>query len=76
MRQREDDMEVGDGQQHRLLGGQPAGRVGGQTFGTMPIATRVVSDAAVATPVTARDMAAEQRGATAGDGTQHPTLGV
>src|SRR6516165_3168283 len=59
--QREDHMEIADRQQIGLARSEPIRRRRALTFWTMAIATRVVSDAAVAAVLATLDMPAERR---------------
>ena len=58
--QREDHVEIADRQQICLAGRKPIRRRGALTLWAMAIATRVVSDAAVAAIFAALDMATER----------------
>src|SRR5689334_3439357 len=58
-RQGEDQVEVADRQQVGFASGKPVPRRRALAFGTMAVATRVISDPAVATVLTALDMSAE-----------------
>src|SRR4029077_2627805 len=60
-RQREDHVEIADRQQISLAGREPIRRRRALTLWAMAVATRVVSDAAVAAILAALDMAAEGR---------------
>src|SRR5262245_14782490 len=62
---REDDVKVGRREQFRPPRLQPLGAGQGLTFGTMPVATRVVGNTMMVTPVTGFDMAAQGGRATA-----------
>ena len=74
VRQREDDMEVRNGQQVGLARREPPFLGQGLTFRAMAIATGVVGDSHGAAPVTRLPMPAEGGGATGLDGTQSGAL--
>jgi len=73
-RQGEDDMEIGHWQQLGLPLGQPFGPRQPLALGTMPVAARVVGDAAIGAGVTGLDMTAERRRATGFDRRHHAAL--
>ena len=73
-RQREDDVEVADGQQLGLALGEPLLGGGALALWAMPVAAAVVGDDGVRAVLAARDMAAERRGAAALDGRHHLQL--
>ena len=74
LRQGEDDMEIGHGQEFGLARGEPSRAGGPLTLRTMPVATGVVGDPRRAAIVAGLDMAAERRGATGLDRAHHPLL--
>ena len=66
-RQREHDVEVGNGQQLGLALLHPRERLRALTLGAMPVAATVIGDRRVRTVLTAHDMPAESRRAAALD---------
>jgi hypothetical protein len=75
-RQREDDVDVGGGQQFTTARRDPAFARTGLTLGAVPVATRVVGDGGTMSAAGALiDMAAEGGGATARDGQQDLEVG-
>ena len=67
-RQREDDVEIGHGQEFGLAIGQPFLGRGGLALRTVPVAARVVGDAQVRAGLAAFDMTAQCRRSAALDG--------
>ena len=76
MRQREDHMEVLDGQQFRAAGVEPADLGEGLALGTVAVAAGVVADLHGAAGVTRVAMAAERGGPTRLDGVHGAALGA
>ena len=74
MREGKDDMHVGGLEHLAFPGGEPRGLRGAMAFGAAAVPARVVRLDLVPTVVTLRDMAAQGRGATHGDGPQGPVL--
>ena len=74
-RQREDDVEIGHGQQLGLPLLHPRARGGALALGAMPVAAAVVGDGGMAAVLAARNMPAESRRAAALDGAHHLHLG-
>ena len=74
LRQREHDVEVGNGQEVRLLGLKPLGRLAALALGTVPIPAGVVGDLPLAAVVTCLDMATQNPGPTLGHSPQDPAL--
>ncbi len=62
--QREYDVEIGRGQEVRLLRGQPSLRRPPLTLGTMAVAARIVGDARMSAVLATFDVSAERRGTT------------
>jgi hypothetical protein len=60
-RQREDDMEIGHGQEFGLAVGQPLLRSNGLALRAVPVAAGVVADAQVGAGLAAFDMPAQRR---------------
>jgi len=60
-RQREDDMEIGHGQQFGLAVGQPLLGSSGLTLRAVPVAAGIVADAQVGAFLAAFDMPAQRR---------------
>ena len=74
-RQREDDVEVGHGQQLGLPLFHPRARRGALALRAVPVAAAVVGDDGMAAVLAARDVPAESRRAAALDGAHHLHLG-
>ncbi len=74
-RQREDDVEVGHGQELALPLLHPGARRGPLALGAMPVAAAVVGDDGMGTVLAARNMPAERRRAAALDRAHHLELG-
>ncbi len=74
LRQGEHDVEVGDGQEMRLLGLEPPGRLAALALGTVPVPAGVVGDLPLAAVVTRLDVATEDPGPALGDGPQDSGL--
>ncbi len=74
MREGEDDVEVGNGQQQGLLGCEPFGPGAALALGAVAIATGVVTEPFRAAPLTHFDMAAESSRAALRNRPQHPCL--
>ena len=70
-RQREDKVEVADGQQFGLALGEPFLGGGALTLGAMPVAAAVVGNHSMGAVLAARDVAAERHRAAALDGRHH-----
>jgi hypothetical protein len=66
VRQREDDMEVGHGEQLGRTLGQPLGACVSLALGTVPVAARVIGDSLMAAAQTLIAMASESRSAATG----------
>ena len=66
--QREDEVEVADGQQFSLALGEPFLGGGGLALRAVPIAAAIVGDEGIGAVLAARDMAAECHRAAALDG--------
>ena len=65
--QREDEVDVADGQEFLLAGRDPRVTRGGQALGAMPVAAAVVREGRVCALLTAIAVPAERRGAALGD---------
>jgi hypothetical protein len=74
LRQGEHDVEIGDGQQMRLLGLEPLGRLAALALGTVPVPTGVVGDLLCAAVVTFLDMASQGAGPALDHGPQDTGL--
>jgi hypothetical protein len=74
LRQGEHDVKVGDGQQMRLLGLEPLGRLAALALGTVPVPAGVVGDLLCAAVVTCLDMASQGTGPALGHGPQDTGL--
>ena len=74
-RQREDDVEVGHGEQLALPFLHPRARRGPLAVGAVPVAAAVVGDGGMGAVLAARNMAAKCRRAAALDGAHHLHLG-
>ena len=71
MRQREDDMEVGHGQQLGGTRGEPLGACVALALGTVPVAARVIGDGLMSAAQTLIAMTAERRRAATDDSVHH-----
>ena len=71
MRQREDDVEVRNGQQLGGTCGQPPGACVALALGTVPVAARVIGDGLVSAAETLIAMTAERCRAAADDSVHH-----
>jgi hypothetical protein len=74
LRQGENDVEVGYGQEMRLLSLKPPGRLAALALGAVPIPTGVVGDLLFAAAVTLLDMATQDAGSALDHGPQDPGL--
>src|SRR5579864_4167429 len=74
MRQREDDVHIRHVEEIPLAGAEPALARLRLTLRTVPIATRVIGDGAMAACVAVIDMTTERGGSTARDRAQHGAL--
>jgi len=72
--QGEHDVEVGDGQEVRLLGLEPLGRLTALALGTVPVPAGVVGDLPLAAVVTLLDVAPQSAGPALDHGPQDPAL--
>src|SRR6266851_2451588 len=71
MGQREDDVEVGHGQQLGGARGQPSGACVALALGTVPVATRVIGDGLMSAAGASIAMTSERRRAATDDGVHH-----
>ena len=72
--QREHHVEIGHGQEVRLLGLKPLGRLTALALGTVPVPAGVVGDLPLAAVVTLLDMAPQNPGPALDHGPQDPGL--
>jgi len=67
-------VEVGDGQEVRLLGLEPLGRLAALALGTVPVPAGVVGDLQLPAVVTPLDVSTQNPGPALGDGPHDPAL--
>jgi hypothetical protein len=72
--QGEHDVEVGDGEEMRLLGLEPPGRLAALALGAVPVSAGVVGDLPLAAVITCLNVATQDARPALGDGPQNPGL--